>query len=225
MEINEALIKSVIIEVLKNYDIRSNTPADTVSVVGKTSPIGAADSGVELVEIGPAKSSPAKDEVFIAIGAAFGTYQTKTITGIPHGAVLRELIAGIEEEGLNAKIIKTYQTSDVAAMSSICAKMCGSGIAVGVQSRGTTVIHQKDLQQLSNLELFPQAPLIDLETYRMIGKNAAKYAKGETPNPVPVKNDQMARPKYQAVAAILHIKETERLDVNKGPIEVMVKFK
>jgi propanediol dehydratase medium subunit len=180
---------------------------------------------MELVEVGPAKPCTAKDEVHVVLGPAFGTKQTKNITGIPHSAILREVVAGIEEEGLKAHIFKAYNTSDVAAMASGCAKMCGSGIAIGIQSRGTTVIHQKDLQQLSNLELFPQAPIIDLETYRMIGKNAAKYAKGETPNPVPVKNDQMARPKYQAIAAVLHIKETESLDLNKGPVEVIAKFK
>ncbi len=30
--------------------------------------------------------------------------------------------------------------------------------------------------------------------------------KSESPTPVPVRNDQMARPKYQAIAALLHIK-------------------
>ena len=54
----------------------------------------------------------------------------------------------------------------------------------------------------------------------MIGKNAAKYAKGESPNPVPTKNDQMARPKYQAIAALLHIKETQYVDPEKKPIEL-----
>ena len=39
------------------------------------------------------------------------------------------------------------------------------------------MIHQRDLPRLSSLELFPQAPLIDLEMYRQIGTNAAKYAK------------------------------------------------
>ena len=34
---------------------------------------------------------------------------------------------------------------------------------------------------LSNLELFPQAPLLTLDTYRQIGKNAARYAKRESP--------------------------------------------
>ena len=78
---------------------------------------------------------------------------------------------------------------------------------------------------LTNLELFPQAPLITLEHYRLIGKNAAKYAKGESPKPVPQLNDQMARPKYQSIAALLHIKETEHVKVNAKPIQLKVVFK
>lgn len=78
------------------------------------------------------------------------------------------------------------------------------------------------MQPLSNLELFPQAPLITLETYRSIGKNAAKYAKGESPNPVPMMNDQMARPKYQALSALLHIKETKHVVIGKPAEEISV---
>jgi propanediol dehydratase medium subunit len=112
----------------------------------------------------------------------------------------------------------------VAFVAHDAAQMSGSGIAIGIQSKGTTVIHQKDLAPLSNLELFSQAPLIDLDTYRQIGKNAAKYAKGESPTPVPVRNDQMARPKYQAVAALLHIKETEYVQADKKPQALKVDF-
>jgi len=101
-------------------------------------------------------------------------------------------------------------------------QLSGSGVSVAIQSRGTAIIHQKDLQPLSNLELFPQAPLITLETYRAIGKNAAKYAKGESPNPVPAMNDQMARPKYQALAALLHIKETKHVVIGKPAEEIAV---
>ena len=80
-------------------------------------------------------------------------------------------------------------------------------------------------RSLSNLELFPQAPLLDLETFRAIGKNAAQYAKGDSPNPVPVKNDQMARPKYQAKAAVLHIQETKHVVPRGKTIELAVEFK
>ena len=101
-------------------------------------------------------------------------------------------------------------------------RLSGSGISIGIQSKGTTVIHQRGLPPLSNLELFPQAPLLTLETYRQIGKNAARYAKRESPQPVPTLNDQMARPKYQAKSAILHIKETKYVVTGKNPQELRV---
>ncbi|MBE3088133.1 MAG: propanediol dehydratase, partial [Chloroflexi bacterium] len=63
-----------------------------------------------------------------------------------------------------------------------------------------------------------------LPTYRAIGRNAAKYAKGEATNPVPVRNDQMARPKFQAIAAVIHIKETKGVVPGTPPVELRVKL-
>jgi propanediol dehydratase medium subunit len=225
MEINETLIRQVILDVLKNY----NPQEAAVEGLGGGSPSykgssGSGEADLVLEEKGPAGSGP-KDEVIVAVAPAFGAYQFKTIVGIPHGQVLKEILAGIEEEGLKARVVRFFHSSDIAAFTLAAAKLSGSGIAIGLQSRGTTIIHQKDLPQLSNLELFPQAPVIDLPTYRAIGRNAAKYAKNESPNPVPTKNDQMARPKYQAIAALLHIKETEHVDANRKPVELSVKFK
>ena len=117
------------------------------------------------------------------------------------------------------RVVKILDTSDVCFMALEAAKTSGSGIGIGIQSKGTTVIHQKDLYPLSNLELFPQAPLMDLETYRKIGKNAAKYVKGEQVVPIPCTNDPMSRPKYQVKAALMHIAETEQLDPEVGIIE------
>ena len=225
MEINEALVRQAILEVMKNF-----SPGE--APVGRSSPVSpgvnfsgsAANVNLVLEEAGQAGTGP-RDEVVVAIGPAFGASQVKTITGIPHGQVLRELLAGIEEEGMKARVVRFFHSSDIAAFTLAAAKLSGSGIAIGIQSRGTTIIHQKDLQQLSNLELFPQSPIIDLPTYRAIGKNAAKYAKNESPSPVPTKNDQMARPKYQAIAALLHIKETEHTDRNRKPVELSVKIR
>ena len=59
-----------------------------------------------------------------------------------------------------------------------------------IQSKGTTVIHQKDLLPLDNLELFPMAILIDLKMYRAIGRNAALYVKGRQPPTIPTVWDQ-----------------------------------
>lgn len=222
MEINEALVRSVILEVLKDYKLQEEE-IDFTDAASR-SPSSVSSTGDIFTELEPAKPGTAKDEVIVAIAPAFGVFQTKTISGIPHGDVIREIMAGIEEEGMKTRIIRVYKSSDVAFIASAASKMSGSGIAIGLQSKGTTVIHQKDLAPLSNLELFPQAPLIDLETFRMIGKNAAKYAKGEATSPVPVRNDQMARPKYQAIAGLLHIKETEHVEAGKAAVELALKY-
>lgn len=219
MAINEQLLRGIIEEVLKEMNLNK------VSEPVKDAPSADEASSMEMTEVSELHQGKAPNEVVICLGPAFGKYQTKTIIGIPHDRVLKEVIAGIEEEGLNYRVARDYRTSDVAFVAHDAAKLSGSGIGIGIQSKGTTVIHQKDLFPLSNLELFSQAPLIDLETYRQIGKNAAKYAKGESPAPVPVRNDQMARPKYQAIAALLHIKETQHVEENKKPQEIKVVFK
>lgn len=178
----------------------------------------------EFKEIGQAKPSQNVKEVGIAIGPAFGITIHNTINGLPLKDVLKEVMAGVEEEGMIPRIIRVTRTSDVGFMANDVAKIVGSGVAVGIQSKGTTVIHQKDLYPLTNLELFPQAPLLTLETYRKIGQNTAKYAKGELVEPIAIENDPMSRPKYQVKAALFHTKETEKV-VNRGPyIEIDTSF-
>lgn len=208
---NEQELRKIIENVIKTL---SADEAPKV-VNTNTAPSTTSATTVSIRELGDATPGKQRDEVVIGLAPAFMTKQYQTICGIPHDKVLREIIAGIEEEGIHYRVVKVYNTSDVSFIGLAAAKLSGSGIGIGLQSKGTTMIHQKDLFPLSNLELFPQAPLLDLSTYRAIGKNAAKYAKGEAPNPVPTRNDQMARPKYQAIAAILHIKETELVDRNK----------
>ena len=234
MAIDEKVLRSVIEEVIKEIaqegitqeaapakeEVKAEAPAPVASPVPEEEV-----SKLVITEVGDFVPDHRPDEVVIGLAPAFGVHQTKTIIDIDHAKVLKEVIAGIEEEGLSYRFVKVYRTSDVSFIAHDAAEMSGSGIGIGIQSKGTTVIHQKDLPPLSNVELFSQAPLIDLPTYRAIGKNAAKYAKSESPTPVPVRNDQMARPKYQAIAALLHIKETQYADRNKKPQELKVEFK
>ena len=179
---------------------------------------------LELVDGSEAKRGQRTDEVVVALSPAFGAFFTKTIVDVPHADLLRELLAGVEEQGMHARVIRVVRSSDLAVVAHTAARLSGSGIGVGILSRGTTMIHQKDLARLSNLELFPQSPLLDLETFRMIGRNAAQYAKGESPEPVPSRNDYMARPRWQAKAALLHIKETEFVRPDARPVELDVKI-
>lgn len=176
-----------------------------------------------LTERGPAEEGTDTDEVVIAISAGFNDLKDETLAGVKHAEMIREMLAGIEEEGVTARVVRYFDNLDLGVIGLRGAKLSGSGISIGIQTRGTTLIHQEDLVPLNNLELFPQAPLIDAETCRAIGKNAALYAKGETPTPVPVANDPMARPKYQALAALWHIKEMDYRD-DRGPVELDVSF-
>lgn len=181
-----------------------------------------ADRVLTLTETGPARPGRATDEVVLALSPAFGDTFTKTIVDIPHVEVMREILAGIEEQGASARVVRVVGSSDLAVLGSTAARLSGSGIGIGLLSRGTTMIHQKDLAKLSNLELFPQAPLIDLDMFRAIGSNAALYARGESPVPVPIANDHMARPRWQAKAALLHIRETEQIRPGQPPVELDV---
>ena len=224
MQINEDLVKKIVSAVMA--EVNSDTTEKYKKNVG-VSAIPESMEGRDRINEKKSDYSSYKKaargsdpkEIVIGVGAAFQREIKKTISGIPLEDVLRNLKAGIEEEGMNARVVKILDTSDVCFMALKAAKLSGSGIGVGVQSKGTTVIHQKDLYPLSNLELFPQAPLMDLETYRHIGRNAAKYVKGEQVVPVPCTNDPMSRPKYQVKAALMHIAETEQLDPDVGIIE------
>ena len=178
-----------------------------------------------LIEKKEAKRSGEANEIVVALSPSFGVQQKETIIGMPLGNVLRELAAGIEEEGFIPRFVKYYHSSDLSSFANEAAKISGSGISIGIQSKGTCTIHQRDLEQLDNLEIFPQAPLYDGNVYRQIGKNASKYGKGEIPNPVPTLNDQYALAKYQIKAALLHIKETELVDPHHPPMEMEVVLK
>jgi len=180
---------------------------------------------LEIKELDIAKSSGDPDEIIIAVSPSFGVQQRETIVGLSHASVVRELAAGVEEDGFKPSVVKYYNSSDLCSFANEAAKLSGSGISIGIQSKGTIMIHQRDLQQLDNLEIFPQAPLYDAEIYRQIGKNAARYGKGITPEPVPTLNDQMALAKYQIKAALLHIKETELVVSKKPPVELELHIK
>jgi propanediol dehydratase medium subunit len=147
-----------------------------------------------------------------------------TLLGLPHDAVLRALINGVEAEGLAARVVKVYSTSDCGFIGHAGAQLSGSGISIGIQSKGTTVIHRRDLEPLNNLELFPQAPNLTLDSYRVIGQNAAKYAKGEPVLPVPIQIDNMARLKYIVNTTLLHHRETEQVVKGKPAQAVEVEW-
>lgn len=209
MQIDEKLIEEIVKAVIENVN------KDKMSEQSKQ------EESIKNTLSGrtPAKTGTNPKEVVVGVGPAFQTQIGKTINGLDLREVLDNIKAGIEEEGMVPRVVKVYKTSDVAFVGLEAAKLSGSSIGIGLQSKGTVIIHQKDLFPLSNLELFPQAPLLTLETYRKVGKNAAKYAKGEKVSPIEGQNDPMTRAKFQVKAALMHIKETEQVNKKQVSIE------
>lgn len=239
-EINEKLLRDIIRQVIaetkatdKKVDFSGNNSTSDQSANSATAtatatkPKPGTDAPLQLdwfKHVGKAKKGTSTDEVVVAVLPGFAEHMTENMTGVKHKDILRQVTAGIEEQGLKARVIKVYRTADVSFAGAEGDKYSGSGVAVAIQSKGTSIIHQKDLEPLSNLELFPQAPVLDLKTYRSIGANAARYAKGESPSPVPTVNDQMARVKYQAKSALMNIKETKYVVPGKDPDEIELNF-
>ncbi|HEY3227940.1 MAG TPA: propanediol/glycerol family dehydratase large subunit, partial [Roseiflexaceae bacterium] len=171
-----------------------------------------------LAELGPARPG-GQPEVVVAVGPAFGTALTRTIGGLEHEAVLQAILTGVAAEGLVARVVKVYHSSDCAAIGHAGARLSGSGIAIGLQSRGTAVIQKRGLAPLNNLELFPQSPSLTLESYQAIGRNAARYAQGLAVKPVPVQVDNWARLRLIVKTALLHRRETEQVR-DQSPVEL-----
>lgn len=183
--------------------------------------LAAASSERWLVDAGPARTG-GEPEVVVAVGPAFGAAIGHTLGGLAHRDVLAALIAGIEGEGPPARVIRIQHTSDCAFIGHAGAQLSGSGIAIGVQAKGTTVIHRRDLRPLDNLELFAQAPNIDLDTYRSIGRNAALHALGKPAAPIPVRSDNTVRLRLIVQTTLMHLRETECVQREREPIELRV---
>jgi len=171
-----------------------------------------------LAELGSARAG-GRPEVVVAVGPAYGRELVRTIGELGHEDVLAAILTGVAEEGLTARVVRVYHSSDCAEIGHTGAKLSGSGVGIGLQSRGTTVIHRRDLARLNNLELFPQSPSLTLDTYRAIGRNAARYAKGERTAPVPVQVDNWARLRLIVKTALLHRRETEQV-LDRPPAEL-----
>jgi propanediol dehydratase large subunit len=159
-------------------------------------------------------------EVVVAVGPAFATTIRRTIADLDHGAVLEAVCDGVREGGGEPRLVRVRRVADVAFIAHDGARLSGSRVAIGLQSKGTAVIHRADLQPLDNLELFGMSPLYTLESYRAMGRNAAGYALGHRVGPVPTQLDNFARAKLIVRTTLLHARETQAIVAGAGAVEL-----
>ncbi|GJL82602.1 MAG: glycerol dehydratase large subunit [marine bacterium B5-7] len=138
----------------------------------------------ELRVIGTAETSHDPRDVVIGVSPATGRDIWQTLSGLLVCDVLEELMAGLEEEGCVGRIIRINDSIDLGKIGLAAAQLSGSGIGIGLQGKGTALIHRHDLAPLANLELYSVAPTLTARLYRLMGINAGRHAKSMTPEPM-----------------------------------------
>ncbi len=136
-----------------------------------------------LPVIGPAERAHDPRDVVIGVSPATGQAIWRTLSGLLVVDALAELMAGLEEEGCVGRIVRFHDTVDLGLIGLQAARLAGSGIGIGLQAKGTALIHRHDWTPLANLELYSVPPTLDREAYRRLGINAGRHAKHATPEP------------------------------------------
>ncbi len=161
----------------------------------------------------------------VAISPAFGTRLFQTLAGHSLADVLRHLRDGIEAEGMSMRVIRCWHTADTSFLGLTAARLSGTGIGIGIQAKGTAVIHQRGRLPHNNLELFSNAPITTHQHYRSLGTNAAVYARGDWPEPVIVTNNGEALgARFHARVALIYAIETAMLVADRMPQQVAITF-
>ena len=173
-------------------------------------------------DLGPARRRPRPDEVVVGLSPAFAVTVWKTLGGATVAEALRQLLAGIEEEGVASRVVRVARSLDVGNVGWTAAGLSGSLVGIGLQGKGTAVIHRADLPLLANLELYSNAALVDAGRYRALGRNAARYARGANPEPVLLpESSEPFGPRYHA--RVVALVAAERACVRPvDPVEVEV---
>lgn len=171
--------------------------------------------------MGAARMGRDRHEVVVGLSPAFGAKLFRTIGGIPVSDLLDTIVAGIREGGGSPRIVRMRHTADTSFLGISAARISGSGIGIGIQAKGTAVIHRADRLPHNNLELFSNAPITSLEHYRRLAFNAAQYAQGELPEPVivPTRGEAMGS-RYHARVALIHAIETSLVVEGAAPEEI-----
>lgn len=178
-----------------------------------------------LEPAGRAAKGNAPNEVVVGLSPAFGVKLHMATSGSFLSAVLKALLEGIAEGGGAARVVRVHHTADTSFLGLTAARLSGSGIGIGIQAKGTAVIHKAGFYPHMNLELFPQAPITTLAHYRELGRNAAAYAQGRKPEPVTVAyQGQALGSRYHVQTSLLYAIETAMLKPEREPEELRVSF-
>ena len=174
-----------------------------------------------LIASGEARRGSDPREVVIGLSPAFGNELTRTTAGHDLIDVVLALTDGVLEAGGVPRLVRIRHTADTSFLGLTAARLSGSGYAIGIQAKGTAVIHHADRLPHMNIELFSNAPVTTLDHYRAMGRNAALHASGAAPEPVLVPVDgQALGARYHVRVAMLYAIETGLVVPEAAPLDV-----
>jgi propanediol dehydratase large subunit len=174
-----------------------------------------------LAPVGPAGPGQGPRDVVIGVSPAVGRDVWRCLSGLAVTDVLREMLAGLEEEGCPGRVVRFNDSVDLGRIGLAAARLAGSGIGIGLQGKGTALIHRRDLAPLANLELYSVAPTVTPALYRLLGANAARHAKGSTPDPArnPYSDEAIEARYHTTVIALMEL-ERRRMVPGAPPEEL-----
>ena len=181
---------------------------------------------VSYRSLGPAEPGQDPKEVVVGLSPGFGSQLFRTLADHPLSTVLAALKAGIEEAGGSCRLVRFWHTADTSFLGLSAAGLAGSGVGIGLQAKGTAVIHQRERLPHNNLELFSNAPITSLAHYCQLGRNAALYAAGARPEPVvvPTRGEALGA-RFHARVALIYAIETAMTEAGAAPEEIAADFK
>jgi propanediol dehydratase large subunit len=186
---------------------------------------GQARRRLELVPLGDAAMGDDRLEVVIGLSPAFGTRLHRSTAGHDLADLLEALISGVGEGGGKARVVRVRHTADTSFLGRTAADLAGSGFGIGIQGKGTAVLHRRGRAPHLNLELFSTAPITTLAHYRALGRNAAARARGLEPEPVavPYRGEALGA-RYHVQTALLYAIETALVQPEAAALDLEVRI-
>ena len=179
-----------------------------------------AEGCVVFHERGPAQAAERADEVVVGLSPAFGREIWVALNGMTVGEVLRQLLAGIEEEGVASRLVRVHRSIDLGAIGWAAARMSEIGGLGRASGKGDSA-HPPGRPPTARERRTPlDRARITSALYRNLGRNAARYAKGLAPEPLLLpESSEPLGPRYHArVVQLVAIER--RLVEDADPVEL-----